>query len=66
MEFEENKEKFRRKITRNLKEKHREFFTRDKTVFVTLGRQFFNEKTITLEYEFIRILLFNKKLIILQ
>ena len=27
MEFEENKEKFEEKITRNLKEKHREFFT---------------------------------------
>jgi hypothetical protein len=29
MEFEENNEKFEGKMTRNLKEKHREFFTRD-------------------------------------
>jgi hypothetical protein len=28
MEFEENNEEFEGKITRNLKEKHREFFTR--------------------------------------
>jgi hypothetical protein len=29
MEFEENNEEFEGKRTRNLKEKHREFFTRD-------------------------------------
>ena len=29
MEFEENNEEFEGKLTRNLKEKHREFFTRD-------------------------------------
>ena len=28
MEFEENNEEFEGKLTRNLKEKHREFFTR--------------------------------------
>jgi predicted ester cyclase len=28
MEFEENNEEFERKMTRNLKKKHREFFTR--------------------------------------
>jgi len=33
MEFEENKEEFEGKRTRNLKEKHREFFTREKTIF---------------------------------
>ena len=30
MEFEENNEEFEGKLTRNLKEKNREFFTRDK------------------------------------
>jgi hypothetical protein len=29
MELEDNNEKFEGKSTRNLKEKHREFFTRD-------------------------------------
>jgi hypothetical protein len=29
MEFEENNEEFEGKRTRNLKEKHREFFTRE-------------------------------------
>ena len=29
MEFEENNEEFEGKLTRNLKEKHREFFTRE-------------------------------------
>ena len=32
MEFEENNEEFEGKRTRNLKEKHREFFTRDTLV----------------------------------
>ena len=34
MEFEENKEKFEGNRTRNLKEKHREFFTRVKKIFI--------------------------------
>jgi hypothetical protein len=29
MDFEENNEEFEGKVTRNLKEKHREFFTRE-------------------------------------
>ena len=33
MEFEENNEEFEGKRTRNLKEKHREFFTRVKKKF---------------------------------
>ena len=35
MEFEENNEEFEGKRTRNLKEKHREFFTRV-TLYVSL------------------------------
>jgi hypothetical protein len=34
MEFEENNEEFERKRTRNLKEKHREFLTRDVRILV--------------------------------
>ena len=33
MEFEENKEEFEGKRTRNLKEKHREFFTRETVIY---------------------------------
>ena len=35
MEFEENNEEFEGKLTRNLKEKHREFFTRE-TILIYL------------------------------
>jgi hypothetical protein len=34
MEFEDNNEEFEGKSTRNLKEKHREFFTRGVKVYV--------------------------------
>ena len=38
MEFEENNEEFEGKLTRNLKEKHREFFTRvfERLAYLTL------------------------------
>jgi hypothetical protein len=41
MEFEENNEEFEGKRTRNLKEKHREFFTRDLSFKIGDGSNFY-------------------------